>query len=101
MALETTLILFKPDAVKKNLVGTVLARFQDAGFTIRGIKMMELSDELLAEQLTSPVRWSQSMQWAVAQGMTEYMEVGPGRVLFQQQQKGERCGEVQGLSNKK
>lgn len=49
MALETTLILFKPDAVQKNLIGTVLERFQQAGFTIRGIKMMELSDEVLAE----------------------------------------------------
>jgi len=49
MALETTLILFKPDAIQKNLTGTVLARFQDAGFTIRGIKMMKLSDEILAE----------------------------------------------------
>jgi len=49
MALETTLILFKPDAVQKNLVGTVLERFQKAGFVIRGMKMMELSDEILAE----------------------------------------------------
>ena len=49
MALETTLILFKPDAMQKNIVGTVLARFQDAGFVIRGIKMMKLSDEILAE----------------------------------------------------
>ncbi len=49
MALETTLILFKPDAIQKNLTGTVLARFQEAGFVIRGIKMMKLSDEILAE----------------------------------------------------
>ena len=49
MALETTLILFKPDAVAKNLTGTVLARFQEQGFVIRGIKMMALSDEVLAE----------------------------------------------------
>jgi nucleoside-diphosphate kinase len=49
MSSETTLILFKPDAVEKNLVGTVLARFQDQGFKIRGIKMMKLSDEILAE----------------------------------------------------
>lgn len=49
MALETTLILFKPDAITKNIVGSVLARFQDQGFRIRGIKMMTLSDELLAE----------------------------------------------------
>ncbi|MCU0795134.1 MAG: nucleoside-diphosphate kinase [Akkermansiaceae bacterium] len=49
MPLETTLILFKPDAVAKNLVGTVLARFEKEGFKIRGLKMMKLSDEILAE----------------------------------------------------
>jgi nucleoside-diphosphate kinase len=49
MSLETSLILFKPDAIKKNLVGTVLARFQEQGFIIRGIKMIHLSDEILAE----------------------------------------------------
>ena len=34
MALETTLILFKPDAVAKSLVGTVLSRFEKEGFKI-------------------------------------------------------------------
>ena len=49
MAQETTLILFKPDAVAKANVGTVLARYEAAGFQIKGIKMMSLSDEILAE----------------------------------------------------
>lgn len=49
MAQETTLILFKPDAIAKNLTGEVLARFQKEGFTIRGIKMMTLCDQILAE----------------------------------------------------
>ncbi len=49
MANETTLILFKPDAVKQNIVGKVLARYEAEGFTINGIKMMSLSDEILAE----------------------------------------------------
>ena len=49
MTSETTLILFKPDAVSKNITGQVLARFQAEGFLIRGIKMMLLSDEILAE----------------------------------------------------
>ena len=49
MATETSLILFKPDAISKNIVGTVLARFQAEGFVVRGMKMMVLSDELLAE----------------------------------------------------
>lgn len=46
---QTTLILFKPDAFAQKLVGTVLARFEIEGFAIRGLKVMELGDELLAE----------------------------------------------------
>ena len=49
MSNETTLILFKPDAVEKKLVGAVLARFQSEGFQIRGIKMMQLTEPLLQE----------------------------------------------------
>jgi len=49
MPSETTLILFKPDAVEKNLTGQVLARFESAGFRIRGIKMMQLDDAILRE----------------------------------------------------
>jgi nucleoside-diphosphate kinase len=47
--LETTLILFKPDAVSKQIVGQTLARFESAGLKIRGLKMMKLEDSLLRE----------------------------------------------------
>lgn len=49
MAIETSLVIFKPDAVEKRLVGPVLARFQVAGFQIRGIKMMQLDEDVLHE----------------------------------------------------
>lgn len=35
----------------------------------------------LISQLTSPVRWTQTMKNMLADGMTEYIEVGPGNVL--------------------
>jgi [acyl-carrier-protein] S-malonyltransferase len=35
----------------------------------------------LISQLTSPVRWTQTMQQMIADGMTELIEVGPGKVL--------------------
>ena len=35
----------------------------------------------LIAQLTSPVKWTQTMQQMIADGMTAYIEVGPGRVL--------------------
>jgi [acyl-carrier-protein] S-malonyltransferase len=36
---------------------------------------------LLAEQLTSPVRWAASMTRMVRMGFTDFVECGPGRVL--------------------
>jgi len=47
--METTLILFKPDAVQKALVGKVLERFESAGLSIRGIKMFEAGGAILKE----------------------------------------------------
>ncbi len=40
----------------------------------------EIKNNLIS-QLTSPVRWTQSIQQMVADGATEFTEVGPGKVL--------------------
>jgi [acyl-carrier-protein] S-malonyltransferase len=37
--------------------------------------------DLLVRQVTSSVRWSESMQWLVSQGFTRFIELGPGNVL--------------------
>ena len=47
--METTLILFKPDAIKNRIVGQVLSRFESAGLRIRGIKKLKFDDSLLKE----------------------------------------------------
>lgn len=49
MSTERSLILLKPDCVTKKLCGEVVKRFEAAGFAIRGIKMLRLTDELLAD----------------------------------------------------
>lgn len=36
---------------------------------------------LLTQQVISPVRWTQSMQYAISNGMSRAIEVGPGNVL--------------------
>jgi len=43
MALERTLSIVKPDAVKKNVIGKILARFEDAGLRVVAARMMHLS----------------------------------------------------------
>jgi len=44
---EQTLILLKPDAVQRNLIGQILARFEAEGFAINQIRTVEPSTDLL------------------------------------------------------
>jgi nucleoside-diphosphate kinase len=43
MAVEQTLSIIKPDAVAKNAIGQILARFEQAGLRIVAARMMSLS----------------------------------------------------------
>lgn len=47
--MQKTLIIFKPDCMEKRLVGTVLARFEGAGFTLAAAKLIRLSPQVLRE----------------------------------------------------
>ncbi|MGD9002248.1 MAG: ACP S-malonyltransferase, partial [Anaerolineae bacterium] len=38
--------------------------------------------DALGRQLTSPVRWTESVEWMVAQGVDQFVEVGPKQVLI-------------------
>tara|TARA_R110002073_G_scaffold118918_6_gene259492 strand:+ start:7997 stop:8467 length:471 start_codon:yes stop_codon:yes gene_type:complete len=44
--METTLIILKPDAVQRGLMGKIITRFEDKGLAIVGMKMMTISKEL-------------------------------------------------------
>lgn len=47
--MQKTLIILKPDCMTKKLVGTVISRFEAAGFSIAGAKMLRLQPALLRE----------------------------------------------------
>ncbi len=47
--MEKTLILLKPDALQRNLLGQIIARFENKGLKIVGLKMMRLNGALLSE----------------------------------------------------
>lgn len=49
MAVERTLSIIKPDAVQKNVIGQILSRFESAGLTIVGTRMMQLSEAQAGE----------------------------------------------------
>jgi len=46
---ERTLLLIKPDALQRGLVGDILARFERKGFKIVGLKMLHVSKDLARE----------------------------------------------------
>ncbi len=43
MAVERTLSIIKPDAVAKNVIGQIVARFESAGLKVIAARMMQLS----------------------------------------------------------
>lgn len=44
--MERTFIMIKPDGVQRHLTGEIIHRFERKGFTLVGLKMMEVSREL-------------------------------------------------------
>ena len=46
--METTLIIFNPDAVQRGLMGRIMSRFEDKGLQVVGCKLMQISQELAA-----------------------------------------------------
>ncbi|HMS28209.1 MAG TPA: nucleoside-diphosphate kinase [Saprospiraceae bacterium] len=47
--MERTLLLIKPDAIQRGLIGEIISRIEKKGLKFTGIKMIQLSDEILQE----------------------------------------------------
>ena len=47
--MEQTLVILKPSAVERRLIGKILQRIEDRGLIICGMKMMELDEKILRE----------------------------------------------------
>jgi nucleoside-diphosphate kinase len=47
--MERTLIILKPSALERGILGEVISKFEKKGLYFTGLKMMQLSDEILVE----------------------------------------------------
>ncbi|MFA6530297.1 MAG: nucleoside-diphosphate kinase [Candidatus Micrarchaeia archaeon] len=47
--MERTLILLKPDAVQRGLIGRIVSRFEEKGLKVAGMKMIRVTPELAKE----------------------------------------------------
>ena len=55
--LEQTLVILKPDAVKRNLVGQIIARFEEAQLKVVAAKMLRATPEHLKKHLPITGNW--------------------------------------------
>ena len=69
--MERTLILAKPDAVQRGMVGNIISRFEAKGLKIVGLKLMQISDEL-AER-----HYAAHAQRHFYQGLVRFMTSAP------------------------
>ena len=83
--MERTLIILKPDAIHRRLVGRIVQRFEDKGLVILGMKFMQMSREL-AERQYGPHKGKPFYP-----GLIDYITSGPVVVMVLQ---GERCVEI-------
>ena len=69
--MERTFAIIKPDAVQRRLAGKILSRIEDAGFTIRGMRMHHLTKKE-AEGFYAVHR-----ERPFFGGLTDFMSSGP------------------------
>lgn len=69
--MEKTLVLLKPDALQRNLLGKIIERFEQKGLKIVGLKMMQLSDVLLDEH------YAHHKDKPFFQGLKSFMKESP------------------------
>ena len=58
---EQTLILIKPDGVKRNLAGKIISRFEESGLKIKAIKMLQASEDLAKQHYFLDENWAKNV----------------------------------------
>ena len=83
--MERTLIILKPDAVQRRLIGRIVGRFEDKGLIVAGMKIIRISRDL-AERHYSPHKGKPFYP-----GLIDYITSGPVVVMALQ---GDRCIDI-------
>jgi nucleoside-diphosphate kinase len=69
--IERTLILVKPDGVRRGLAGQILARVEAKGYTLAAVELRTASDDLLAEH------YAEHLGKPFYQPLVDFMSSGP------------------------
>ena len=71
MALETTLVLCKPDAVSRGLVGEIVSRIERRGYVITAMRMMQITGDKAREH------YGEHKDKPFFQGLVDFITSGP------------------------
>ncbi len=75
MQLERTLVLIKPDGIKRGLIGRIIARFEDAGMKIVGMKMRQVDQAHALKHYTKDLEKRRGK--VVRERMVDFLKSGP------------------------
>jgi len=59
--MERTLVLLKPDAVQRALIGEIMQRFEKAGLKVIGLKLVHASQDRAGEHYANDEEWLKSV----------------------------------------
>ncbi|MFH0876562.1 MAG: nucleoside-diphosphate kinase [archaeon] len=69
--IERTLVLLKPDAIQRSLVGTIISRFESAGLKIVGMKMVWVDKDF------SKKHYADHVEKKFYKGLEDFIISGP------------------------
>ena len=69
--MENTLVLLKPDAVRRNLIGTIIARIEAKGYTVEALQMRT------ADRATLEEHYAEHEGKPFFEPLLEFMSSGP------------------------
>jgi len=71
LAIEQTLVLVKPDGVKRGLIGNIIKRFEQRGLKIIGLKMVQVDPDF------SKKHYSEHIKKDFYKGLESFITSGP------------------------
>ncbi len=75
MAIQQTLVLVKPDGVKRQIIGEVIKRFEQRGFKIVGLKLVKIDDNLAQKHYTEDIAKRRGEK--VRNNLLKFIKSGP------------------------
>jgi nucleoside-diphosphate kinase len=72
---ERTFFMVKPDAVSRRLIGEIVTRIERRGFTIRGMKLIQVTRALAAEH------YAEHQGKPFYEGLVEFITSGPALAM--------------------